>query len=408
MIRKKAKKGTKGGKSGIRKVIDWLHLWLGLVSGIIVLVVAVSGCLFTFQKEINEWYYHDKMFVTPAGAPLPVTQLTRNAQEALGADRPVSFVTTYKAPDRAWEFMTYKGNDTALTYFGAVEYYEVALVNPYTGKVTAVVDYKHNFFFIVKYLHWSLLLNTPYGQPIVGWATFIFVILLITGLVLWWPKKWTKASREQSFRVRWKASWKRVNYDLHNVLGFYALSIALVLALTGMVWSFTWFRTAVYVAASGSITAPAKREVKSQLQPDNNMPVSTLDSCFAVAQRVLPDARRYYIRAAATPEAVHTIGGYRSSEQYFGADELKFDQYNGKLLSRINDTHKNRGERLIEMNYDVHVGAIGGIWGKIVVFIVGLICASLPVTGFYVWWNKKKKAKKKIILNNKSTVDTSL
>ncbi|MBV8252763.1 MAG: PepSY domain-containing protein [Chitinophaga sp.] len=408
MIKKKAKKGEKRGKSGIRKMIDWLHLWLGLVSGIIVLVIAVSGCLFTFQKEINEWYYHDKMFVTPAGtAPLPVTQLTRNAQEALG-DRLISNMTAYKAPDRAWEFMTYKGNDTALTYFGAVEYYEVALVNPYTGKVTAVLDYKHNFFFIVKYLHWSLLLNTPYGQPIVGWATFIFVVLLITGLVLWWPKKWTKATREQSFKVRWKAGFKRVNYDLHNVLGFYAMSVALVLALTGMVWSFTWFRTAVYVAAAGTITAPAKREVKSVLQTVNNTNQSMLDSCFAAAQRILPDARRYYIRAAAMPEAVHTIGGYKSREQYFSADELKFDQYNGQLLARSNDTHKNRGERLIDMNYDIHVGAIGGIWGKIVVFIVGLICASLPVTGFYVWWNKKKKSKKKIVLDNKSTFVTSL
>ncbi|NIG57395.1 PepSY domain-containing protein [Chitinophaga sp. Cy-1792] len=409
MFRRKGKKDTKRGKSPVRKVIDWLHLWLGLASGIIVLIIAVTGCLYVFQKEINEWYYKDTMFVQPAATPvLPLTTLTSRAQEALGPDMPISGTTAFTDPDRAWEFYTYKGNDTAITYFGAIEYYKMVYVNPYTGVVTGVIDFKHNFFAIVKYIHWSLLLNTPYGQPIVGWSTFIFVILLITGLVLWWPKKWSKATRDQSFKVKWKAGFKRLNYDLHNVLGFYALAIALVLALTGMVWAFSWFEATVYVVASRSVTPPAASAAVSDTTLKSSAVPKALDISFAAARKLLPGARRFYVYGGGGGTAPNTIGAYYGKEVYYGNDELKFDQYSGKLLERNNFKNKNAGEKLIRMNYDIHVGAIGGIPGKIIAFIVSLICASLPVTGFYVWWNKKKKTKKKIVLTNHSKPITSL
>ena len=71
--------------------------------------------------------------------------------------------------------------------------------------------------------------------------------------------------------------------------------------------------------------------------------------------------------------------------------KLRFDKFAGKLLYKKNDTKKDRGETLLEMNYDIQVGAIGGITGKIIAFIISCICASLPVTGFLVWWNKGRK-----------------
>ncbi|WP_106528200.1 PepSY-associated TM helix domain-containing protein [Chitinophaga niastensis] len=395
MIKRTDKINKKQRKSLARIVVDKLHLWLGLGSGLIVLIVSITGCLFVFQKEINNRIYRHALFITPQQQPvLPLSVLKQKAADALGQDKPVLNITTYKAADRAWEFMTYKANDTALTYFGGIEYYESVLVNPYTGAVTGRLDYKYNFFNIVKNLHWSLLLNTPYGQPIVGWSTFIFVILLITGLVLWWPKRWNKNTREQSFKVKWKASFKRVNYDLHNVLGFYSMLIALVIALTGMVWAFTWFQKTVYVVASVSITPP---DVKRHASADTAVVVTgnPLDIAFSAALPILKDARRIFVYPATYPAGVHTIGGLNGEETYYGADELQFDQYSGKLLGRRNDRHKNRGERLIDMNYDIHVGAIGGLPGKVIAFIISLICASLPVTGFLVWWGKQRKSKKK-------------
>ncbi|MEC5146583.1 PepSY domain-containing protein [Chitinophaga sp. 180180018-2] len=398
MFKRTDKLKKKRHQSLFKTVVAKLHLWLGLGAGAIVLIVSITGCLFVFQKEVNDYYYRKTLFITPATTPLlPVSELKKKAEAVLGPAKHIRNITTYTAPDRAWEFMAYKGNDTALTYFGAVEYYETVVINPYTGNVTGVIDYKHNFFLIVKSLHWSLLLNTPYGQPIVGWATFIFVILLITGLIMWWPKKWNKSTREKSFKIKWKAGGKRVNYDLHNVLGFYAMMIALVIALTGMVWAFKWFQATVYVVASGSVTPPA-RDQQESVKQQVLLTGDPLDKSFEQARVLLKGAKRIFIYPAATENGVHRIGGYKGAETYYGADELQFDQYSAKLLGRRNDTHKNRGEKLLEMNYDIHVGAIGGLAGKILVFFAGLICASLPVTGFYVWWNKRNKPSRKPVM----------
>jgi uncharacterized iron-regulated membrane protein len=392
-------KGKKKGKSWGKKINAWLHLWLGLAAGIIVVFVSITGCIFVFQKEISEWIHHDVLFVEPQHKPtLPLSVLQEKAQAALGKDCPVRNAITFRNPDRAWEFMAYQqGDENALTIFGTTKYYKAVFINPYNGNITGLQDLKYDFFVIVKYAHWSLLLNTKYGQPIVGWATFIFVILLITGLILWWPKKWNKKSREQSFKIKWSGKFKRVNYDLHNVLGFYSMLIALVLALTGMVWAFKWFQATVYVVASRSVTPPVFKSMKSDtlaLPPANSNP---LDIAYATVVKEMPEAKR--IGVAAIPpanDATIRMYAYWDKETYYDRDDLQFDKYTGKLLLREKATNKNAGERLIGMNYDIHVGAIAGLPGKILMFFASLICASLPITGFLVWLNKGKKEKKKL------------
>jgi uncharacterized iron-regulated membrane protein len=388
--------GQKKRKSWGKRLNAWLHLWLGLVSGIIVLIVSITGCIFVFQKEINQWVHHDVMFVTPQASTLPLSVLQEKAQAALGEEFPIRSATTFREPDRAWEFLSYaKGDENGLTIFDATAYYKAAFLNPYTGQVTAVHDLKYDFFVVVKYLHWSLLLNTKYGQPIVGWATFIFVVLLITGLILWWPKKWTKKSREQSFKIKWSGNFKRVNYDLHNVLGFYAMLLALVIALTGMVWAFTWFKTTVYVVASGSTTPPKRAEVKSDTLALPLADANPVDIAYAAAVKQFPAAKRINVYAPAPANtATIRMSVYWGKETYYDRDDLQFDRNTGKLLLHEKAKDKNAGEQLIGMNYDIHVGAIAGLPGKILAFFASLICASLPVTGFLVWWNKGKKEKK--------------
>jgi uncharacterized iron-regulated membrane protein len=125
-------------------------------------------------------------------------------------------------------FFWYEHNTKGWNYFDEFPIYKQAYVNPYTGKVLRVYDEKNGFFNIVKMIHWSFLLKQDWGTYVVGIPVIIFVIMLITGIVLWWPKN--KAARKQRFAFKWKniKSWKRKNYDLHNVLGFYASIFALI------------------------------------------------------------------------------------------------------------------------------------------------------------------------------------
>lgn len=377
-----------------KKLIGKIHLWLGLSSGLVVFILGITGCIYVFQKEIKEYIYRDMMFVKNINVGYqPLSVLKQNAQAALGSDKPINFSVCYKQPDKAWEFSAYKaGNEKAISYFDALAYYKVAYVDPYTGKVTGVIDYKYEFFNLVKSLHWSLLLNTPYGQPIVGTATLIFVIMLITGVILWWPKKWNRANYKKSFKIKWDAKFKRLNYDLHNVPGFYALLVTAVISLTGLVWAFKWFQQLVYVAAALTTTPPANTVVKSQ-EINTAVVTAPLDIAFAKSLNALPDAKRIGMSYPAGKEQTIYAYGYRGEETYYNYDQLQFDQYSGKLLARQNYKEKNRGEKLIGMNYDIHVGAVLGLTGKILAFIASLVAASLPVTGTLIWIGRKRKKK---------------
>jgi len=387
----------KNKKSRLRRISDWLHLWLGISSGLIVFILGITGCLFAFQKEITELIHRKEIFIEHVPADLktlPLSVLKDRAERALGGKKQISFISTYtKAPNRTWEFGTYKGGDPkAFWYFDSVDYYDLVLINPYSGKVTLVEDHKYEFFAVVKMLHWSLLINHPIGQQIIGWSTFIFVFLLISGMVMWWPKNLKKSNFDKSFKIKWSAKLKRINYDLHNVLGFYVMTICLVLALTGMVWAFTWFQSTVYVVAARSITPPVNPAGKSD--STKTIKLNPFDVAYAGAQKVFKDADRIGISpATGTGEGVIYATGYRGDETYWNYDALQFDQYSGKLLNRKDQSEKNAGETLIGMNYDIHVGAILGLPGKVLAFFASLIAASLPVTGFIIWWGKKRKKK---------------
>jgi len=378
------------------------HLWLGLTSGLVVFIVSITGCIFVFQKEISDIVYSDKLFLVPPsnGKQMDPGQLYAIAQKEIGEGVSIRNFTIPKDPTRTWEFMAFEGgNKKALTFKGSVKYYQSVHLNPYTGAVTGKTNYLNEFFVVVKYLHWSLLLNTPYGQPIVGWSTLIFVVLLITGLVLWWPKKWNSKEKKQAFSIQWKARFKRLNYDLHNVLGFYLLVPALIIALTGMVWAFQWFKKTVYVVASGSTEAPiALKGISSDstlVFPGENQEAvkrNAINIAVAEAKRQLPSAGRYNVLLANKEQsATLKVNGYGGKETYHHRDELQFDQFSGKLVAMKMDAEKNKGEQLIEANYDIHIGAIGGLPGKILAFFASLVCASLPVTGFLIWWGKRKK-----------------
>jgi uncharacterized iron-regulated membrane protein len=374
-----------------KKLVGKLHLWLGLASGLIVFIVSITGCLYVFQREIFEVVHRDAVFVTPPSAaaqPLPYSVVWQKAQQALGPDQQIYYANAYRAPDRAWSFMTYKGTPGKPYFGGQVEVLRSAYVNPYTGQVTGIIDNKYEFFQLVKSVHWDLLLGDA-GRC----------------LVLWWPKN--KAARKQRFKVKWDASGKRLNYDLHNTVGFYVTLVALVIALTGLTWSFDWVRNGVAYLATGHIAeahggkgGKGGKKGMSKEKPaalgtaEQALADQTLNTAVRDAWQRIPAAVSLSAKLLTSLKDPLTVRVNEDAGTRFRSDQLTYNARTGAFQKAELYRDKPGGEKFIGMNYDIHVGAILGWPTKVLAFVASLVCATLPVTGFFIWWNRLKKNKK--------------
>jgi len=369
--------------TSFKKAILFIHRWLGFISGLVVFIVSITGCLFVFQDEIQDAFYsyrhvevQDKTFVPPS-------QLRAQALK--------------RHPKSTSTFMNYYGKDRPAVVGVNVpkEGFRYVYYNPYTGKFLHDEHYMHNFFIVVEYIHLYLLLPPKIGGLVVGISVIVFVVLMITGIVLWWPKR--KSDRKRSFSIKWNGRWRRVNYDLHNVLGFYSISIALILAISGLAIAFDWMREGIYTATNlGKTYAYEKQEAKSDSLRANFKPgMPIIDQSLMVAQTRSPQAQMFSIFAGEGKKDPVWVTAYYTPMHYYRSDEYAFDKYNGKLLKVMLHQKKSAGMKMNEANYDIHVGQIIGLPGKIIAFLASLICASLPVTGFIVWLGKRKKKKKR-------------
>lgn len=381
-----------------KKLILKIHLWLGLGSGLIIFILGITGCIYVFDEELRPIFYHNSYYADEIKAEKkPLSSLLAIAQNAIGKDKPITDIRMKNKKDATVQFFTYKNNENknAIWYWDTHEYSYIVAVNPYSGKVQEVKNTTTEFFEVIVWLHWSLLLTNDIGQPIVGIAVLIFVISLLTGLVLWWPKN--KSAAKQRFWFKWKntTQWKRKNYDLHNILGFYSIVFALLIAFTGLVWAFDWFEDTVKWTANGGETIKNEREeIKSDVSKMAQFPVKPVDKIYATIVQKYPHAKYYQI--SMPEDSVSSQFVYVENDGSFEKTSIDFDQYSGKLLQTKNFSDKSNGDKIRSLNYDIHSGAILGLPGKILAFFASFICASLPVTGFYIWWGRNnKKAKKK-------------
>lgn len=135
-------------------------------------------------------------------------------------------------------------------------------VNPYNGKITGIVDHV-DFFHIIDEGHRHLWLDDAIGSEITAWATVIFFFLIISGFIMWFPKKRNKTTFKISFKIKWDARFKRLNYDFHNVMGFYVIISAMLISFTGLLMSFHWLRESTYWISGGWADTKDKIEKSS-------------------------------------------------------------------------------------------------------------------------------------------------
>ncbi|MEO5911033.1 MAG: PepSY-associated TM helix domain-containing protein [Pelobium sp.] len=369
-----------------KKIILFTHLWLGLISGLLVLFLGITGCILAFEREIENVTQDYRFTAVENKATLQPSSLKKIADEQLPGKKAHSI--SYEA-----------GKSSQVVYFDfEPEYYYTVFLNPYTGKVLEVKNMENDFFRIVVDGHYYLWLPPTIGQPILASATLVFGVMLITGIVLWWPKN--KAAAKNRFKIKWNARWRRVNYDMHNVLGFYASWFAIFLAISGLVMGFQWFASSIYWVASGGDQIKNFEETFSDTTQVKNQDVKyeAIDELWLLTKRENPNyIGSIEIHPPADEKSSIEVALNPDTETYWKADYIYYDQHTLKEISvdhiygRFQDA--KTADKIIRMNYDIHVGAIWGIWGKILAFFASLFAASLPVTGFLIYWGKRNKKK---------------
>lgn len=368
----------------LKKLIGKVHLWLGLASGLVVFIIAVTGCIYAFQEEISD-LTQSYRFVEKRDQPvLSPSVIGEIAQKQLPGKHPHG--VGYDSRGRA---------ATVSFYNADPEYYYIVYINQYTGEVLKVKDMSKDFFRFILDGHFYLWLPNEIGQPIVAWSTVVFVAMMISGMILWWPRN--KAARKQRFSIKWNAKWKRVNYDMHNVLGFYMTWVAIILAITGLVWGFQWFAKTLYVVTGGEKTYEFYEPLSKDKAVAQYTTSTAVDKLYEKIRAEEANAKFIEVHFPSSDSSGIEVAINPDPGTYWKADYRYFDQYSLKELSvthiygRFKDAKV--ADKIARMNYDIHTGAVLGLPGKILMFFASLIAASLPVTGFLIWYGRKKKKK---------------
>lgn len=377
---------TTNQKSTFRKAVRQIHLMLGLASGLVVFIVAVTGCLWVFQEEIRSW-----MDNVPA-----VARQDRPVIAPLEARRIAGSVL----PGRHVHGTLYHADETrpveVIFYEAEPEFYQSVYLHPYSGEVLMIDNKLEGFFPFILEGHMHLWLPEAVGSEIVAWGTVVFVVMLISGMVLWWPRK--KKARKQRFWFRWKkrTAWKRKNFDLHAIAGFYVFTLALVIALSGLIMTFEAFEQFTYEKVLGGDRQTAFA------WPANAAPGTATPGEAAPIDRLLPLLRARFPHALdfevhypfSDTASIYVELGYEDGV-YYSADYRFFDQHTLEEVETpsIYGRYAEAGfsEKVMRMNYDTHVGAIGGLPGKILAFLASFVCATLPVSGVLIYWGRKRK-----------------
>ncbi|HEX8574950.1 MAG TPA: PepSY-associated TM helix domain-containing protein [Flavobacterium sp.] len=373
-------------KSKFKKAVRQIHLWLGFTSGLIVFIVSITGCIYVFETELRSLYEHQFTNITPQQGPIllpeALKEIGRKAlEEDLGKtiDPKYEYISYYKDPGKTAHYYVFSEEQSL---------YHYVYINQYTGEVLKIKDINNDFFAFVIKIHYSLLLPDEIGETIIGVAVIIFVLMLITGIILWFPKN--KTSLKQRFTIRWNAKWRRVNYDAHNVFGFYHFLLALIIALTGLTWSFDWMQETVdWIANGGAYSAPAKEFtssaplIKGKFDPVFKDHYNKKD--FEILAIYFPKS----------PETPISITKNKSATTFYDSETLYYDQSSAQLLHTETYAGSTPGQKMRALNFDIHIGKVLGLPGQILAFIASLISASLPVTGFLIWYGRKFKKKKK-------------
>ena len=402
----------------MKKIFIKIHLWLSVPFGLIITLVCFSGAMLVFENEVNEWFRRDLYYVeTVKESPLPMDKLLEKVATTLPDSVSVTGVSISSDPGRAYQVSLSKTRSASL------------YVDQYTGEVKGKSERSGFFMFMFRMHRWLLDSMNPgnegifWGKMIVGVSTLLLVFVLISGIVIWWPR--TRKALKNSLKITATKGWRRFWYDLHVAGGMYALIFLLAMALTGLTWSFPWYRTAFYKVFGVEVQQRAAQghEQKSDAQkrdtklvahrekkregnevrkgersgrPENNhSDMYSVTSPFVYWQEIYdklgrqnPEYKQISISSGTASVSFNRFGNQRASDRY------SFNTDNGEFTETSLYQHQDKSGKIRGWIYSVHVGNWGGMFTRILTFIAALLGAALPLTGYYLWIKRLIKVRK--------------
>jgi uncharacterized iron-regulated membrane protein len=398
----------------LRKFLNDVHLWIGLPSGIIVLLICMTGTIYVFNTEIRELSSPELYKVEQAvnAQRLSADELTAAVSSETGgqvisikipADLARSYILTVSMPEEPTGNTAPSASEKPSTPAPRIQYW----VNPYSGKILGSSADKNSvtdFMQLMFSLHRWLLLdrieepligelpNKKLGSYISGTATILFTLGVITGIIIWFPQK--VRNWKQGLKIKWNANWKRVNHDIHNSLGFYSCIFLFMMGITGPQWSFEWYKTGLRktLGTYQAPDAPKPELPKSDTSNINGSSSLLLTDYIKSVDKVLDYKGDLTITMPADSSEAVLVN--KTKTGFFApvaADKIYLDQYTSALIKTEIFSEKPFNERVSNSIKALHVGDVYGKFSKIFYFLACLIATSLPVTGTLIWINKLKK-----------------
>lgn len=399
----------------MRKIFRNIHLWLSVPFGILITLICFSGAALVFEKEVMELCHRELYFVKKVeAAPLPMEQLITKVAATLPDSVSVTGVNISSDSERAYQVTLSKPRRASM------------YVDQYTGEIMGKYERAPFFNFMFRMHRWLLDSMKQdggifWGKMIVGTSTLMFVFVLISGIVVWWPR--TRKALKNSLKIVANKGWRRFWYDLHVAGGMYALVFLLAMALTGLTWSFQWYRTGFYKtfgvevqpsmghgnAAANATAKGGKREKSPEgrsgrhgnrgEKPEGRgehsesrerrkrSPYTNWQQIYEQLAEANPDYKLISVSNGSASVALPRFGNQR------GTDRYKFNPRNGEITETTLYKDLDNSGKIRGWIYSVHVGSWGGMLTRILTFIAALVGASLPLTGYYLWLRKKIRRK---------------
>lgn len=362
--------------SRLYRVIWRWHFYAGIIVAPVLIVMAATGTLYIFKDELEGMIHARQLFVEPSAARTSYDDQLAAAQAAIPADMHVEQLTVWPEGNRSTEFYAHSHDRPG---------YARVMVDPYRGEVLGTLSEADLFPIILK-IHRTLFAGTL-GRIVTELTTCWTIVLLISGVYLWWPRKSGKTWGT------WLPRLRRHPYvalrDLHAVSGVYVAAVALLIASTGLVYTYLWGR-------GYSLAAVASGAYEIFLNPPQSespaeAPRLPLDDIVKAATAAMPGATLSVTIPARADGAFVVFA--TSTVGAFTRQVVVLDHATGQVLAqRANHEFPALGW-WATWNYPLHVGSVLGLWTKIPWLVACLVLMVLPVTGVWMWWQRRPRGR---------------